>query len=83
MVGLTLAMTQAQAFAGAHYGRVTGLLDVGFSVGAATGVWLTAVSFDRLGSYAPSYLSTALAGILIVILTRLAIRSSDSGDRDP
>jgi predicted MFS family arabinose efflux permease len=74
IIGLTLAVAQTQAFAGAHFGRITGLLDVGFSTGAAAGVWLTAVGRDQLGSYAPSYLSTALASLLIVLLTALAMR---------
>lgn len=74
MIGLSLAVAQTRAFAGAHFGRVTGLLDVGFSIGASAGVWLTVTGRDQLGSYGPGYLSTALACVLIVGLTFLAVR---------
>lgn len=72
MIGLTLAVAQAKAFSGAHFGRITGILDVGFSVGASAGIWLTTVGRDQLGSYVPSLVSTVFACLLIAVLTSVA-----------
>jgi hypothetical protein len=52
---------------------VTGILDVGFSVGASLGVWLTSVFRDELGSFVPGYASTILAGAAMFGLTYFAV----------
>lgn len=71
--GLTVAVAQAKSFAGAHLGRVTGILDVGFSIGASLGIWLTAVGRDELGSFVPGYASAMAAAAAMFGFTCLAV----------
>jgi MFS family permease len=50
-VSAVYAASAADLFHGPHFGKILGLLDVGFGVGAALGAYLTGVLFDRLHSY--------------------------------
>lgn len=64
MIGVNLAAFQARAFAGPALGRVAGLLDLGFGVGAFAGPYLVALSRDQLGTYGPG-LATALVAAAV------------------
>jgi predicted MFS family arabinose efflux permease len=66
-VGVALTLAHSQTFAGQQFGRITGMLDVGFSVGASLGVWLTLVARDRLGGYTPSLASAAIVSVAIAL----------------
>ena len=63
MLGVNVAAFQARAFAGPSFGRVSGLLDLGFGAGAFAGPYLVALSRDLTGSYVPG-LATALLATL-------------------
>lgn len=61
VVGVTVSAFQGRAFAGPTLGRVTGLLDLGFGLGAFAGPYLTALGRDLTGSYVPGLASAILA----------------------
>ena len=71
-LGVSAAVLQARAFAGPQMGRVTGLLDLGFGVGAFAGPYLVALSRDLTGSYGYGLATAALAGIVAAVGARLA-----------
>jgi MFS family permease len=50
-VSAVYAASAADLFHGLHFGKILGLLDIGFGVGAALGAYLAGVLFDRLHSY--------------------------------
>ncbi len=66
--------------AGPRLGRITGLLDLGFGIGAFLGPWLTAVVHDQSGSFGPGLASGILAACVVsaggVLGIRLAARAS-------
>jgi hypothetical protein len=64
VIGVNVAAFQARTFAGPSLGRVSGLLDLGFGVGAFGGPYLVALSRDLTGSYVPG-LATALVAASI------------------
>ena len=45
------ASTVADLFQGKHLGKILGMLDQGFGIGAATGPYFAGLIFDRYGSY--------------------------------
>jgi MFS family permease len=45
----------ADRFQGPHLGKILGILDMGFGLGAAFGSYLTGVLFDRYQTYQPSF----------------------------
>jgi hypothetical protein len=53
---------QARTFAGASLGRVSGLLDLGFGVGASLGPMLTALSYEHTGGYGLGLATAVVAG---------------------
>ncbi|HYU19485.1 MAG TPA: MFS transporter [Chloroflexota bacterium] len=80
ILGITLAAVSTRAFAGPRLGRITGLLDLGFGIGAFLGPWLTAVVHDQSGSFGPGLASGILAACVVsaggVLGIRLAARAS-------
>ena len=60
-IGVNIAAFQARTFAGPALGRVAGLLDLGFGVGAFAGPYLVALSRDLTGSYVPGLATTLVA----------------------
>lgn len=77
VVGVTVSAFQGRAFAGPTLGRVTGLLDLGFGLGAFAGPYLTALSRDLTDSYVPglasAILAVALAHYAVVFSSRSPI----------
>ncbi|MCC7107394.1 MAG: MFS transporter [Chloroflexi bacterium] len=66
-IGVDLAVVQSRAFAGPRLGRVTGLFEVAFGLGAAAGPFVGALSRDATGSYAPGLLTAVIASLLTAI----------------
>lgn len=62
--GVTMVVVQSRIFAGPRLGRVTGVLEIAFGLGAAAGPWVGALSRDLGGSYVPGLASALLAGLL-------------------
>jgi MFS family permease len=58
----------ADLFQGPHFGKILGILDMGFGLGAALGSYLTGVLFDRYQTYQPSFYMV-IGLILVSILT--------------
>jgi MFS transporter, OFA family, oxalate/formate antiporter len=85
ILGVSVAAFQARTFAGPSLGRVTGLLDLGFGIGAFAGPYLTALARDQTGSYAAGLASALAAGLLAATCTELASgargRSRESVER--
>ena len=82
MVGVSLTVAHMRTFSGLQFGRITGLLDVGFSVGASLGVWFTLLARDRLASYGPSLVSAAIICMGIAVLVAVGA-SASAGRRHP
>lgn len=61
-LGVASGSFQARTFAGASLGRVSGLLDLGFGVGASLGPMLTALSYERTGGYGLGLATAVVAG---------------------
>jgi MFS family permease len=61
-LGVASAAFQARTFAGASLGRVSGLLDLGFGLGASLGPMLTALSFELTGGYGLGLATAIVAG---------------------
>ena len=76
MIGVSLTVAHTRTFSGLQFGRITGLLDVGFSIGASLGVWFTLVARDQLGSYGPSLASAAAVSVVIAVLVAIGASSS-------
>ena len=72
VLGVNAATFQARAFAGPSFGRVAGLLDLGFGVGAFAGPYLVALSRDLTGSYGPGLATTLLAAVTVAVGPLLA-----------
>lgn len=66
-LGVSLAVLQARVFAGPSLGRVSGLLDLGFGVGAFSGPYLVALSRDLTGSYSPGLATAIAAGAVVAV----------------
>ncbi|MBW3634224.1 MAG: MFS transporter [Chloroflexi bacterium] len=81
IVGVAVTVAHTRTFSGHQFGRITGLLDVGFSVGASLGVWFTLVARDRLGNYTPSLVSTAVVCVAIALLVAVGASRSLAGRR--
>jgi MFS family permease len=64
----------ADIFAGRHFGKILGLLDIGFGLGASSGPWLAGYLFDRLGSY--DMVLLVVLGGMVVTLTTLVVATS-------
>lgn len=45
----------ADLFQGRHFGKILGILDIGFGLGASLGSYLAGFLFDRLHSYHPAF----------------------------
>lgn len=54
----------AELFEGHGFGRAYGIVTLATSVGAASGTWLTGVSYDIFGSYAPAFCGCIVLCIL-------------------
>ena len=61
-LGVASGSFQARTFAGASLGRVSGLLDLGFGVGASLGPMLTALSYELTGDYGLGLATAVVAG---------------------
>lgn len=78
LLGVGMTAVQGRAFAGPHFGRITGLLDLGYGFGAFSGPWLTALGRDTLGTYVPGLASAMLAASIIAVCATQAWRRSGS-----
>jgi MFS family permease len=58
----------ADVFQGPHFGKILGILDMGFGLGAALGSYLAGVLFDRYQTYQPLFY-IVIALILVSILS--------------
>lgn len=61
--GVSVAYSTAAAdlFQGPHFGKILGLLEIGFGLGASFGAYIAGFTFDRWQTYHPSlYLTMAL-----------------------
>jgi hypothetical protein len=65
---LTAATCRLSVAASLHFGKILGILDMGFGLGAALGSYLTGVLFDRYQTYQPSFYMV-IGLILVSILT--------------
>jgi len=67
----------------ARIGAIFGVLEIGFSIGAATGPVLGGLVFDTSGSYFTAFIIAALsmlmASLLIALIRRETNRNSESG----
>jgi MFS family permease len=81
MLGVNTAAFQARAFAGPALGRATGLLELGFGVGAFAGPYLTGLSYDRTGSYVSGLATAILAGIVTAGSILIARRQDRPAER--
>jgi MFS family permease len=80
MLGVNTAAFQARAFAGPALGRATGVLELGFGVGAFAGPYLTGLSYDRTGSYVSGLATAILAGIVTagsILIARRQLRPAE------
>lgn len=68
MIGVSLTVAHTRTFFGAVLGRITGMLDVGFSIGAAFGIWITLIARDWFGSYVPSLISAAIVCVALALV---------------
>jgi MFS family permease len=62
------ATAAADLFQGRHFGKILGILDMGFGLGAALGSYLAGVLFDRYQTYHLSF-SVVIGLILVSILS--------------
>jgi predicted MFS family arabinose efflux permease len=76
---VVLVAGQTRAFAGPTLGRMTGLLDVGFGVGAFLGQWGTAAIHDTGSGYAPGIFTGVLASLMLLALMLAARRYTGAG----
>ena len=74
LLSIALATAQTRAFAGPALGRMTGLADLGFGIGAFLGPWLTAVAYDTLGSFKLGIASSIALAAVVVVATSLNSR---------
>jgi MFS family permease len=58
----------ADVFQGPHFGKILGILDIGFGLGAGLGSYLTGVLFDRFQTYQVSF-------YLVMLLMLVSIAS--------
>lgn len=77
ILGLPLVAAQTRAFAGARLGRFTGLLDLGYGVGAFLGPWLTGLVHDAGGSFVPGLASAIVAAIGVAVTTVVGSRLAE------
>lgn len=81
MLGTALAAAQTRALAGPRLGQLTGLLDLGFGIGAFAGPWLTAVAHDPAGGFWPGIVSAIAVSFGVAFATlvgsRLAFRTDE------
>ncbi len=65
-VRVVYAASAADLFHGPHFGKILGLLDIGFGLGAGIGSYLAGFLFDRFHSYDLTfYLVMALIAVSI------------------
>lgn len=60
---------QLELFQGKQFGRISGVLSMGASLGAASGPWVTGALYDRMGNYQLAF----AIGILMSLLSLVCI----------
>jgi MFS family permease len=79
LLGVTMGAAQTRTFAGPRLGRMTGILDVGFGMGAFLGPWGTALFHDQTGTFAVGFLATIPAAIIGSVCMVIALRLNERG----
>jgi MFS family permease len=68
-VSVVYAASAADLYQGRHFGKILGLLDIGFGLGAALGTYMAGLLFDWLQSYhLMFYLMMVSIGVSIVCI---------------
>jgi MFS family permease len=66
-VSVVYAASADDLYAGPNFGKILGLLDIGFGLGAALGSYLAGVLFDHFRSYDLTFYL-----VMVLILTSMA-----------
>jgi MFS family permease len=66
-VSVVYAASAADLYQGPHFGKILGLLDIGFGLGAALGSYLAGFLFDRFRSYELTFYL-----VMVLILASIA-----------
>jgi MFS family permease len=80
------ATSAADLFQGRHFGKILGLMEIGFGLGASLGSYVAGVVFDRFQTYRPSFylvmglMLASIAGIWIAA-PRAARGASAGGEK--
>jgi MFS family permease len=67
------ATTAADLFQGPHFGKILGILDIGFGLGSGLGSYLAGVLFDRFQTYQPSFYLIIVCMLVSILSMWLAV----------